>query len=64
MNECKWYRACPIKYFTDQNKLESYWVKKYCLGDYKNCVRYQMEERGISHPDNMLPNGEIREDLK
>jgi hypothetical protein len=30
----------------------------------KDCVRYQKEERGEYHPDNMLPNGEIKEDLK
>jgi len=60
---CKWYNTCPIKYFTDQGKLEPYWVKNYCLVGNKNCIRYQMEERGEYHPDNMLPDGKIREDL-
>jgi hypothetical protein len=23
-----------------------------------NCKRYRLEERGIVHPDNLLPNGE------
>jgi hypothetical protein len=61
---CKWYYSCPIKYFTDQGKLESYWVENYCLKGNKNCIRYQMEERGEYHPDNMLPDGTIREGLK
>jgi len=62
-NECKWYHICPIKYFTDSGKLDKKWVEDYCLGDWKKCVRYEMEENGIYHPDNMLPNGEIFQDL-
>ncbi len=61
---CKWYNTCPIKKFTDQGKLEKYWVENYCLGGNKNCIRYQMEERGEYHPDNMLPDGTIREGLR
>ena len=61
---CKWYEVCPMKRFYDEGKLEEKWIERYCKGNYKSCVRYQMEERGEPHPDNMLPNGEIREDLK
>ncbi|MCD6248186.1 MAG: uracil-DNA glycosylase [Hadesarchaea archaeon] len=60
---CKWYEVCPMKRFYEEGKLERKWIERYCMGDYKNCVRYRMEERGESHPDNMLPNGEIRKDL-
>ncbi|MHA1728964.1 MAG: uracil-DNA glycosylase [Promethearchaeota archaeon] len=63
--QCKWYYMCPVKYFVDSGKLERRWVEDYCLSgnNNKNCVRYQMEESGEYHPDNMLPNGKIREDL-
>ncbi|MHA1786413.1 MAG: uracil-DNA glycosylase [Candidatus Helarchaeota archaeon] len=61
---CFWYSVCPIKRFTDEGKLEEKWVKQYCLGDSSDCVRKKMEEEGKYHPDNMLPNGEIRKDLK
>ncbi len=63
---CKWYHACPIKWFTDRGKLEKKWVEEYCKKDdgYKKCVRYKMEENGEAHPDYMLPNGELRENLK
>jgi predicted metallo-beta-lactamase superfamily hydrolase len=61
---CKWYYSCPIKEFTDQGELERYWIENYCLVSNKNCLRYQMEEKGEYHPDNMLPNGKIRKDLK
>ncbi|MDZ7797459.1 MAG: uracil-DNA glycosylase [Candidatus Marinimicrobia bacterium] len=44
-------------------KLERYWRENYCLAGNKNCVRYKMEQQGEFHPDNMLPNGEIRKDL-
>lgn len=61
---CKWYDACPMKRFYEGGKLEKKWIERYCKGDYESCVRYQMEEREEPHPDNMLPNGRIREDLK
>jgi hypothetical protein len=60
---CKWYQFCPIKYFVDLGKLDRKWVEDYCLVGNKNCIRYQMEETGQLHPDNMLPNGEIKQDL-
>lgn len=61
---CKWYYCCPIKYFVDNGMLESKWVEDYCLIGNINCIRYQKEESGENHPDNMLPNGKIRQDLK
>lgn len=61
---CKWYPVCPIKYYVESGKLERKWIEEYCLKGNKECIRYQLEERGEYHPDNMLPNGEIRQDLK
>jgi len=43
-----------MKCFYEAGKLDKKW---------KACVRYQMEERGDPHPDNMLPNGQIDETL-
>ncbi len=64
LNGCKWYNFCPIKRFTDQGKLERYWVENYCLISNKKCIRYQMEKEGEPHLDWMLPNGELRENLR
>ena len=61
---CKWYYCCPIKFFVEAGKLERKWIDEYCLVGNKQCIRYQMEENGEYHPNNMLPNGEIRRDLK
>ena len=61
---CKWYVVCPMKRFYEEGKLDEKWIRKYCMGDYKSCVRYQMEEKGMPHPDNMLPDGSIDENLK
>lgn len=61
--ECKWYPVCPIKFFTEQGKLDKKWSEEYCHGNWKKCVRFQKEESGIYHPDNMLPNGVIDESL-
>jgi hypothetical protein len=60
---CKWYLACPIKYFVDQGKLDRKWVENYCLIGNQECIRYKLEENNTNHPDNLLPNGEIKEDL-
>ncbi|MFO8100883.1 MAG: hypothetical protein R6U37_01750 [Dehalococcoidia bacterium] len=60
---CKWYYSCPVREYTRAGKLERYWVENYCFVSNKKCVRYQMEEKGEYHPDNMLPNGQIRKDL-
>jgi hypothetical protein len=52
-----------MKCFYEAGKLDKKWVTDYCHGNWKACVRYQMEERGDPHPDNMLPNGQIDETL-
>lgn len=59
-NICRWYFCCPVKKFTDMGKLDSCWVENYCLAGNKNCARYIMEEKGEFHPDNMLPDGSIK----
>lgn len=61
---CEWYEVCPIKAYYEAGKLDKKWIEEYCLRDYKKCVRYRMEEAGIPHPDNMLPNGEVADWLK
>ena len=61
---CRWYDMCPLKLFYEQGCLDKKWVEEYCLGDFSNCVRYKMEEGGLSHLDNMMPDGTIDERLK
>jgi hypothetical protein len=61
---CKWYSVCPIRLYYEQGKLDRKWVDEYCMGDWEICVRYQLEERQESHPDYMLPDGEIRKELE
>lgn len=55
--ECKWYPVCPMKKFYEEGIIERRWVELYCKGDWEICVRYQMEESGRYHEDNMLPDG-------
>ncbi|MCD6490915.1 MAG: uracil-DNA glycosylase [Candidatus Korarchaeota archaeon] len=61
---CKWFSICPIRRFVEEGKLSKHWIEDYCMGEYKECMRYKLEAKGIPHPDNMLPNGEIKADLK
>lgn len=62
-NECKWFPVCPMKEFYEQGKVEKNWINLYCKGAWLNCIRYQMEENGESHPDNMMPDGSIDDHL-
>ncbi len=62
-NICKWYPVCPLKRFYENGLIDEHWVRDYCFGDDLECIRYRMEERGIFHPDNMLPDGSIDENL-
>jgi len=60
---CKWFSVCPMKYFYENGKLDKKWIDSYCKGNWKSCERYQMEESGKYHPDNMLPDGRIDDSL-
>jgi hypothetical protein len=53
-----------MKRYREEGKLDERWIRRYCKGDYRSCVRYKLEERGKYHPDNMLPSGEIDKALK
>ncbi len=57
---CKWYNSCTIKEWTEKGNLERYWIENFCLVGSKNCIRYQMAEKGRSYPDEMLPDGKLR----
>ncbi len=61
--DCKWYAVCPMKRFYEQGKLSEEWIVRYCRGDWERCVRFQMEEKGEYHPDRMLPDGTVDEEL-
>ncbi|MBN2600884.1 MAG: uracil-DNA glycosylase [Candidatus Marinimicrobia bacterium] len=53
-----------MKRFYDAGFLAEKWIHDYCCGNWKRCVRYDMEESGRFHPDNMLPDGSIDRDLR
>jgi DNA polymerase len=62
--ECKWYTVCPMKRFFEKGRIEKHWVKDYCHDKWEECVRYKLEEEGKYHPDWMLPDGSLKEELK
>lgn len=61
---CKWYNICPIKTFFEKGKVKQELIEKYCFNGGIGCQRMEMEEKGVFEPYNMLPNGEIDENLK
>lgn len=58
---CKWINCCPLRRFEEQGKQDNKWNKQYCEKDFTKCKRYIMEEKGIHHADNILPDGTIGE---
>jgi len=60
---CHWYQMCPIRRFYEKDLLDKSWIEMYCRGDWSRCVRFQKEEQGIYHPDWMLPDGSLDENL-
>jgi len=58
---CKWYSVCPLRRHEKEGKIDSRWAEKYCKTDdgWSKCKRYELEEQGIYHGDNMLPDGSI-----
>ena len=62
--DCKWFSVCPMKRFYEQGKIDIEWIDRYCKGDWESCIRYQMAKRREPHPDWMLPDGSIDEDLR
>ncbi|MBD3164208.1 uracil-DNA glycosylase [Candidatus Woesearchaeota archaeon] len=55
---CKWINICPLRRFEQQGKLDLRWKKEYCESEnnWKNCRRYELEEKSIPH-GNLLPDG-------
>jgi hypothetical protein len=56
---CKWFDICPLRKFEKKNKINNDYKQEYCLSkkNWKNCKRYIMEEKGIDHKDNLMPDG-------
>ena len=57
---CTWHDLCSLRRWERQGKISEKWKRQYCLSNenWKECKRYQLEERGISH-ENILPDGSM-----
>lgn len=56
---CKWINACPMRDLERKGAVNDTWRIDYCesASNWKNCVRYRMEEQFLPHSDDMLPDG-------
>jgi DNA polymerase len=64
LTECKWYPVCPMRWFYEEGRLDREWIELNCRGDWESCFRYQMEEKGETCPDYILPDGTRDERLE
>jgi hypothetical protein len=49
--QCKWFMACPMKFYREQGRIDSKWIENYCFNNGKNCIRYEKEEKGSGDDD-------------
>ncbi len=63
---CPWYSVCPLRRWERLGRLDEVWAQTYCktADHWRNCRRYQFEEKGIAHPDDMMPDGRIDESCR
>ncbi len=56
---CKWIEICPLRRLEKGRIIDLRWRKDYCESEqhWKECKRYQMEEKAIPHGDSMMPDG-------
>jgi hypothetical protein len=54
---CRWFSICPLRAKEELGQISQEWRRRYCEGDFQDCRRYQMEKKGIPHPDTLLPDG-------
>lgn len=56
---CKWHAICPLRSLENKGLIGHKWRKEYCetTGNWRECKRYQMEDKGFPHADNMMPDG-------
>jgi hypothetical protein len=60
---CKWRRVCPLRRLEAEGVIDLRWKKEYCLSEsnWKNCKRFQAEEKGLPHSDLLLCDGSYLE---
>ena len=58
---CRWYSVCPLRRWESEGRLSRSWAQDFfeTTDEWRHCRRYQLEDQGMSHPDNMLPSGQI-----
>jgi hypothetical protein len=61
---CIWYECCPMRRYREQGRIEARWIERYCMGGWRECVRFRMMQSGEPHPDWQLPDGSIDESLR
>jgi len=56
-DKCQYHNNCPIYNRFKTELLKNIYISKYCLKDYKSCMRYQYRLKGQQAPDYLLPDG-------
>lgn len=60
---CKWVDVCPLRKLERENKISEKWKEECCNTNknWKECERYKKSKEGEITPNNMMPDGSIKE---
>ena len=60
---CKWKKVCPLRRLEEKGVISKKWIKEYCNSEenWKSCKRYQRCEKEGKCPDNLMPDGLVKE---
>ncbi len=58
MEKCPRLEMCSMFKLFRHEATKTIFIRQYCEGDFKKCIRKQKKDTGREVPDNLMPNGE------
>jgi uracil-DNA glycosylase len=56
---CRYFSCCPLRRFEESGEIGETYKRRFCEGEFEKCVRFKMEEKGMPHPDRLMPDGKM-----
>ncbi|WP_292593961.1 hypothetical protein [Mesotoga sp. UBA5847] len=60
---CSNYYECPVVRAYEEGKIDGEWIRMYCERNWRECVRFQLDEIFSYSTDFVLPDGSIEDRL-
>lgn len=60
---CSNYYECPVVRAYEEGKIDGEWIRMYCERNWRECVRFQLDEIFSNSTDFVLPDGSVEDRL-